>query len=72
MQQISGTAIGTRFAPPYPCIYMDKTETDFLKIQGLLSYIWLRYIDDIFLTWTHGEAELKRFYGETEPISPWQ
>ena len=24
-QQISGTAIGTKFTPPYACIYMDKT-----------------------------------------------
>ena len=31
-QQISGTAIGTKFAPPYTCTYMDKTETDFLKM----------------------------------------
>ena len=31
-QQISGTAIGTKFAPPYACTYMDKTETDFLKM----------------------------------------
>ena len=25
-QQISGTAIGTKFAPPYTCIYMDQVE----------------------------------------------
>ena len=30
-QQISGIAIGSKFAPPYTCIYMDKTETDFLR-----------------------------------------
>ena len=23
-QQISGTAIGTKFAPPYACLFMDK------------------------------------------------
>ena len=60
-QQISGTAIGTKFAPPYACIYMDKTETDFLKTQELQPFVWLRYIDDIFFIWTHGEAELERF-----------
>ena len=27
-QQISGTAMGTKFAPPHVCIHMDKTETD--------------------------------------------
>ena len=30
-QQILGTAIGTKFAPPYACIYMDEVETEFLQ-----------------------------------------
>ena len=25
------------------------------------SLIWLRYIDDIFFVWTHGEQETERF-----------
>ena len=25
-KQISGTAIGTKFAPPYACIFVDRTE----------------------------------------------
>ena len=28
-QQTSGTVIGTKFAPPYACIFMNKFETDF-------------------------------------------
>ena len=28
-QQISGTAIGIKFAPPCACIYMDRFEQDF-------------------------------------------
>ena len=69
-QQISGTAVGTKFAPPYACIYMDKTETDFLKTQDLKPFIWLRYIDDIFFVWTHGEAELKRFMEKLNQFLP--
>ena len=57
-QQISGTAIVTKFAPPYACIYMDKTKTNFLKTQELQLFVWLRYIDDVFFIWTHREAEL--------------
>ena len=30
-KQISGTAIGTKFAPPYACIFMDKVEREFLE-----------------------------------------
>ena len=47
-RQKSGTAIGTKFAPPYACIFMDEVETEFLKSQELQPFLWLRYIDDIF------------------------
>ena len=30
-QQISGTAIGTKFVPTYVCIFMDEVETSFLE-----------------------------------------
>ena len=47
-EQISGTVIGTKFAPPYACIYMDKTKTYFLKTLKFHPFVWLRYIDNIF------------------------
>ena len=34
-QQIYGTAIGTKFAPPYACLFMDKNETVFLETREL-------------------------------------
>ena len=34
-QQISGTAVGTEFAPPYACLFMDKIETAFVETQEL-------------------------------------
>ena len=49
------------FAPPYACVYVDKTETDLLTTQELQPFVWLRYIDDIFFIWMHGETELKKF-----------
>ena len=69
-QQISGTATGTKFARPYACIYMDKTETDFLKTEDLQPFIWLRHIDGIFLMLAHGEAELKRFMEKLNQFLP--
>ena len=48
-RQISGTAIGTKFAPPYACIFIDEVETEFLKSEELQTFLWLRYINDIFL-----------------------
>ena len=47
-QQISGTVIRTKFAPPYPSIFMSDLETKFLGSQHLQHLVWLRYIDYIF------------------------
>ena len=63
-QQITGTAIGTKFAPPYACIFMDKLETKFLETQTFKPLVWFRHIDDIFSIWTHGEEKLKTFMAE--------
>ena len=46
-KQISGTAIGTKFAPPYACIFMDDLEAKFLQSQSLQPLVWLRYNDDL-------------------------
>ena len=40
---------------------MDKLETDFLTKQNLKAWFWLRYIDDIFFVWAHGEVKLHGF-----------
>ena len=60
-QQISGTAIGTKFAPPYACILMDQVESEFLKTQTHQPLVWFRYIDDIFSIWIHGQDKLEQF-----------
>ena len=63
-QQISGTAIGTKFGPPYACIFIDKLETKFSESQNLKPLVWFRYIDHIFFVWTHGEENLRNFRTE--------
>ena len=42
------TAIGTKFAPPYACIFMGKVEIEFLESQVCKLLVWFRYIDDVF------------------------
>ena len=59
--QISGTAIGTKFAPPYACIFMDHFEENFLQSCTKQPWAYFRYIDDIFMIWTEGESELIKF-----------
>ena len=53
------TAIGTKFAPPYTCIFMEKVETEFLESQVYRLLVWFRYIGDVFLL----EAMVKKSLG---------
>ena len=69
-RQISGTAIGTKFAPPFACVFMDKMETSFLKTQQLQPFICLRYIYNIFRIRTHGEEQLKLFLRDLNEFHP--
>ena len=39
---------------------MEQVEQKFLATQTNQPLIWLRYIDDIFFRWTHGEKELEK------------
>ena len=63
-QQISGTAIGTKFPPPYACIYMDQLETKFLENQNLKTLVWFCYTDVIFFIWIHSKENLQNFMAE--------
>ena len=69
-QQISGTPIGTKCAPTYACIYMDKIEGEFLEKLKYKPFTWLRYIDDIFFTSIHGEDKLKTFLENLNQLHP--
>ena len=66
--QISGTAIGTKFAPRYVNIFLDKFEIDLLKTQKLLSLLWCRYTNYVCFRWTNGKEELESFMKELNII----
>ena len=52
-KQIRGTAIGTKFAPPYAVLFMAALEEKILSKVKKKPSVWWRYIDDIFYlgTW---------------------
>ena len=52
--QKQGTAIGTRLAPNYAIIFMLYLESNMLNKSTLKPKTWLRFIDDIFVIWSHG------------------
>ena len=49
-QQISGTAIGMKFAPTYAFVFMDQVETDFLRAQDKvpLVFLWREWAKKIY------------------------
>ena len=49
---------------------MDKVETEFLDKKLLKPWVWLRYIDDIFFVWTHGEESLQQFREHLNDFHP--
>ena len=59
--QINGTAMGTRVAPTYANLFMSDFEDKYVYTYHKPPYIWLRYIDDVFMVWLHGLTELLKF-----------
>ena len=60
-QQAGGTSMGTGFAPIYANIFMTDFEETTIRGYHLKPLIWKRFIDDIFMIWTHGKDELDKF-----------
>jgi GIY-YIG catalytic domain len=60
--QISGTAMGKKFAPSYANIFMANWEKEVLKKCRLLPLAYFRFLDDIFLIWTYSREEFDRFF----------
>ena len=64
-----GTAIRTKFAPPYFIFFIADLEQRLLSDKDLKPYIWWRYIDDIFLIWEYVEESLRLFLEKINSIS---
>jgi peptide-methionine (R)-S-oxide reductase len=68
--QISGSAMGTKFAPSLACIFVHILETKFLKNAPTKPKIWKRYIDDIFCVMKATDPELDNFLEWINSLHP--
>ena len=59
--QLHGTAVGICMAPAHVNLFMGDLEKRLLAQSPIKPFIWWRYIDDIFMIWTHQEDKLKEF-----------
>ncbi|GFO29195.1 hypothetical protein PoB_005570000 [Plakobranchus ocellatus] len=68
--QIQGAAMGTCMTPRYANLLMGELEDKLLASAATKPKIWLRYIDDIFLIWTHGRSNLDTFIAHANNFHP--
>ena len=48
-------------APTYANLFMDRLERTLISEARIKPYLWLRYINDVFMVWTGSEQELIKF-----------
>ena len=68
--QKTGVAMGSPLTPTLAIIFMDVVECNYIQSQHLVPILYRRYIDDIFLIWTHGEASLSVFMNGLNEAHP--
>ena len=68
--QKKGCAMGTKCAPSYANIFMGWFEEKFIfPLLTNLSDFYLRFIDDIFLTWNGTETKFDNFWKKSMNVS---
>ena len=68
-QQISGTAIDTKFSPPYACLFMDKIEIAFLETQEFETRSFWCGFDILTIFFLSGHMVSKKWIKLRFPIS---
>ncbi len=48
--QVKGTAMGSKMAPNYACLYVGVFETDYFKLVKILFFLRLCFTNGIFMT----------------------
>ncbi|XP_025996818.2 uncharacterized protein LOC105198378 [Solenopsis invicta] len=60
-EQTSEAAMGSPVSPIIANIFMEHLEDKILKNAPLKPSTWFRYVDDIFVIWSHGKETLPPF-----------
>ena len=68
--QTSGTAMGTKIAPCFANLLMASIEQTCIDNSPLTPLFYVRFIDDIFMIWTHGSEELEKFTTRANSTHP--
>ena len=60
-EQKEGAAMGSPLSPVVANIFMEEFEIEALRAAVIRPKLWLRYVDDTFVIWNHGDKQLKDF-----------
>lgn len=60
--QRMGVSMGRKYAPAFADISMAAFEAAFVYTQPIQPLLYKRYLDDIFLIWTHSLADFQKFF----------
>lgn len=60
-EQVDGAAMGSPLSPIVVNLYMENFEQRALETYSLTPKVWIRYVDDTFVVWPHGEEALNGF-----------
>lgn len=61
-EQTEGTAMGSPLSPIIADIFMEDLENNLLERSEKKPKLFVRYVDDIFIIWEHGDDELLKFF----------
>ena len=62
--------MGTRMAPSFANLFMNRLETNILGQASVLPLCWWRYIDDIFILWDQSAEDLQDFFAHCNNYHP--
>jgi hypothetical protein len=60
--QIEGAAMGSPLSPIVANLFTETQEEKSLATTSLQPEMWLRYVDDTFVIWPHGQQALDEFH----------
>lgn len=69
-RQDEGMAMGSPLSPIFANIFMEDFEQKAIASARLQPKVWLRYVDDVFAVWSHGDDKLDEFNEHLNNISP--
>ena len=69
-RQVDGAPMGSPLSPALANLYMEDFEIRALNSSTLKPKLWLRYVDDTFVIWQHGDDNLNKFLSHLNQIHP--